>query len=136
MDDTSYYQHRCNSFSALRKAKGLALLSFVALLTGASAWSARDHQADDEMKNRAVSAQINTQRPLLSPLKPTITIDFAKAQADAEAQAAAGRVQSRAMAEAGIPGGTLLALLAAAYALKMRREQDMAEAASVAPSPF
>ena len=135
MDDTSYYQHRYNSFSALRKAKGLALLSFVALLAGGSAWSARDHQADSEMKDRAVSAQINTQRPLLSPLKPTITVDFAKAQADAEAQAAAGRVQSRDIAVAGIPGGTLMALLVVGYALRMRREQEKAEVASVAPSP-
>jgi hypothetical protein len=87
------------------------------------------------MKDRAVSGQINAQRPLLSSQKPTMTIDFAKVQADAEAQAAAGRVLSRDIAEAGIPGGTLMALLAAGYALRTRREQEKADAASIAPSP-
>ena len=135
MDDTSYYQHRYNSSSALRKAKGLALLSFVALLAGGSAWSARDHQVDGDMTDRAVSVQINAQRRSLSPRKPTITVDFSKVRADSEAQADRGRMSSRIVGEIGLGGGAAVALLAAAYALRMRREQERAEAAGIAPSP-
>jgi hypothetical protein len=80
-----------------------------------------------------ISAQIDAQHTRLSPQKPTMTVDFARVQAGAEAQATE-RLISRDIEEASIPHAALMGLLAACCAMRMRRELEKAEPAKAAPS--